>query len=438
MQVLAYITTGPRVGRMIASPMPARLGLGGARLTGWNMQAEPEIVRLLVAYQDIWFAHFNALSKRADWHIIGHLCARGRTGCAAGELNGLAKQLFLLDDTTVKERLLTLRALGFCTLCPDQPVTARTLVVPTNRLHQRFDAHLRDFAAQLSRTRVALGLPPQRPLPETLAPTQREALLAPLYDYGQHYAAALGRLFDKTGLTPGRAQEARRHMNAPSHWNLVHQALLHHDPNATGGAMADQLAAVLLRLTGQSLQTSRDHIGQLLAIGIFNRLPGRTLRVTLAPAAAAELRQALRHFAASLQDGADDGTDDPETAEPTVALRPAPATAPARHVLLLSGPDLAGQTIEVRGPTSIGRTGQNDLILRDASVSRSHCRLLEEDGRLMIIDTGSTNGTAVNGCLLEGPAALGHGDTITVGCYCLTYQDHAVLYPGAVPQLAVS
>lgn len=79
----------------------------------------------------------------------------------------------------------------------------------------------------------------------------------------------------------------------------------------------------------------------------------------------------------------------------------------------------------MRGPTSIGRTDQNDLTLRDASVSRSHCRLLEEDGRLMIVDTGSTNGTAVNGQFLDGPAALDHGDTITVGSYSLMYQDHA-------------
>ncbi len=62
------------------------------------MQAEREVVRFLSAYQTIWHAHFPSLFRRAQWHIVTHLCTNGREGAAVGELYGLVKQVFLLDD----------------------------------------------------------------------------------------------------------------------------------------------------------------------------------------------------------------------------------------------------------------------------------------------------------------------------------------------------
>jgi pSer/pThr/pTyr-binding forkhead associated (FHA) protein len=47
---------------------------------------------------------------------------------------------------------------------------------------------------------------------------------------------------------------------------------------------------------------------------------------------------------------------------------------------------------------SIGRTKENDLAIEDASVSKFHASInLNTDGRLLVADTGSTNGTFVNG-----------------------------------------
>ena len=70
------------------------------------MQVEREVVRFLSAYQTIWHVHFPLLFRRAQWHIVTHLCTIGRDGAAVGELYGLVKQVFLLDDSTVKERIL--------------------------------------------------------------------------------------------------------------------------------------------------------------------------------------------------------------------------------------------------------------------------------------------------------------------------------------------
>ena len=50
------------------------------------MQAECEVVRFLSAYQAVWHAHFPSLFRRAQWHIVTHLCTTGREGAAVGEL----------------------------------------------------------------------------------------------------------------------------------------------------------------------------------------------------------------------------------------------------------------------------------------------------------------------------------------------------------------
>ena len=50
-----------------------------------------------------------------------------------------------------------------------------------------------------------------------------------------------------------------------------------------------------------------------------------------------------------------------------------------------------------KGRLSVGRTGSNDLILDDVSVSKIHASLVVgEDGNLSVADTGSTNGTFIN------------------------------------------
>lgn len=46
----------------------------------------------------------------------------------------------------------------------------------------------------------------------------------------------------------------------------------------------------------------------------------------------------------------------------------------------------------------IGKAEDNDFIVNDPHVSRHHARLVCEDGgNLLLEDTGSTNGTFVNG-----------------------------------------
>ncbi|MEJ2733945.1 MAG: FHA domain-containing protein [Anaerolineae bacterium] len=66
-------------------------------------------------------------------------------------------------------------------------------------------------------------------------------------------------------------------------------------------------------------------------------------------------------------------------------------------------------------PVSIGRHGDNEVILPDPQVSRHHAEILMQGGRWVVADLGSANGTFVNGQQLTGPQVLNHGDLLRVG-----------------------
>src|SRR5215469_4496908 len=138
------------------------------------MQAEREVVRFLSAYQTIWHAHFPSLFRRAQWHIVTHLCTQGREGAAVGELYGLVKQVFLLDDSTVKERLLDIRELGLCEIDPPTgALSARTVIVPTAELLDMYDRHLIALARELVTVTVALDPTVRLATPRSLDAEQR-------------------------------------------------------------------------------------------------------------------------------------------------------------------------------------------------------------------------------------------------------------------------
>jgi pSer/pThr/pTyr-binding forkhead associated (FHA) protein len=63
---------------------------------------------------------------------------------------------------------------------------------------------------------------------------------------------------------------------------------------------------------------------------------------------------------------------------------------------------------------SIGRAPDNDLVLADPRVSRRHARLVVRFGGLVLVDTESRNGVAVNGQAIR-EIALGVGDEIRIG-----------------------
>ena len=73
---------------------------------------------------------------------------------------------------------------------------------------------------------------------------------------------------------------------------------------------------------------------------------------------------------------------------------------------------------------TIGRSQENDIVIRDYSMSRSHAILqCNETGDFLLIDLGSSNGTFVNGKRVNIPIALQNNDRILFGKSQVEFHD---------------
>lgn len=69
----------------------------------------------------------------------------------------------------------------------------------------------------------------------------------------------------------------------------------------------------------------------------------------------------------------------------------------------------------------LGRTADNDVVIKDPSSSRSHARVYEEEGRYFVEDLKSANGTRLNAKAVKAPLELKSGDRITIGDVTLEF-----------------
>ena len=67
------------------------------------------------------------------------------------------------------------------------------------------------------------------------------------------------------------------------------------------------------------------------------------------------------------------------------------------------------------GAIVVGRESFNDIVVYDPEVSRRHAQITFQEGRYIIEDLGSTNGTFVNGRRVNMPMPLHNGDVIEMG-----------------------
>jgi len=75
-----------------------------------------------------------------------------------------------------------------------------------------------------------------------------------------------------------------------------------------------------------------------------------------------------------------------------------------------------GKQIAVTGPEFlIGRDPQCQLRPASPAVSKQHCGIFVSDGKLLLRDYGSTNGTFVNGEQVAGERQINQGDRIKIG-----------------------
>lgn len=83
--------------------------------------------------------------------------------------------------------------------------------------------------------------------------------------------------------------------------------------------------------------------------------------------------------------------------------------------LMVVGGDAKPSEIQLRLPTVIGRGREASLTLPHPLVSRRHTEIFEQDGRLMVRDLGSLNGTFVNNQKIEGDQLLEPNQLLTLG-----------------------
>ena len=85
---------------------------------------------------------------------------------------------------------------------------------------------------------------------------------------------------------------------------------------------------------------------------------------------------------------------------------------------------------------NVGRVQGNDLMLPKGNVSKHHARLLYRDGRFIVTDLKSTNGTYVNGRKIAQATIVREGDKIYIGDFILRIDGGAEAEVPAPPDAA--
>ncbi len=98
---------------------------------------------------------------------------------------------------------------------------------------------------------------------------------------------------------------------------------------------------------------------------------------------------------------------------------PAPAAAPATVLVREDGGERS--VAIAKEVVTIGRMPDCDVVLRDKGASRRHAQIRTRDGVATITDLGSTNGTKLNGHIVQ-TRELSDGDRITIGATVLEFR----------------
>ncbi|MCA1828119.1 MAG: Flp pilus assembly complex ATPase component TadA [Myxococcales bacterium] len=71
---------------------------------------------------------------------------------------------------------------------------------------------------------------------------------------------------------------------------------------------------------------------------------------------------------------------------------------------------------------TIGRVDENDICLPKGNISKKHTKIVVKDGKIIVLDLKSTNGTYVNGKKLAGPQVISPTDKVYIGDFILNVE----------------
>src|SRR4051812_14191357 len=99
--------------------------------------------------------------------------------------------------------------------------------------------------------------------------------------------------------------------------------------------------------------------------------------------------------------------------------------------LVVRGPDGKEREVTLSGDMSIGRAEGCDLVLAEGGVSRQHAKMSVKGESVVVEDTGSANGTYIEGQRIGAPTIVPPGKVVQVGDYELRVK------PGGGASLAI-
>ena len=113
----------------------------------------------------------------------------------------------------------------------------------------------------------------------------------------------------------------------------------------------------------------------------------------------------------------------------TTQIMPAVPAKPVLRVRVTNSPD-EGRTFDLQpGESTIGREEGSAIQLQDSGVSHNHALLRVRGDNATIEDLRSTNGTMVNGAVIDRQTPLAPGDQIDVGGVQLVVEQHPAASP---------
>src|SRR6478752_5358055 len=78
-----------------------------------------------------------------------------------------------------------------------------------------------------------------------------------------------------------------------------------------------------------------------------------------------------------------------------------------------------------KAEVTIGRVQGNDIALPKGNVSKRHARIVLKDGKFIIVDLKSTNGSYVNGRKITSPLVVKESDKIYIGDFIMGVEEGA-------------
>jgi adenylate cyclase len=90
-------------------------------------------------------------------------------------------------------------------------------------------------------------------------------------------------------------------------------------------------------------------------------------------------------------------------------------------LLKINSPEVPERTVELERHNTLGRHPENSIQILDRVVSKSHCHIDVVEGRYVLKDLGSLNGTYVNAERVNATRVLNPGDEISLGSSKLVF-----------------